>query len=109
MNNNQTVKKQITLKINQFLKNMEINFLKNNQNEIEKRISDDEIRESETFKQIMQLIKEMKESHKKYHIDAETLDYVEKISFSELKKRELTQTTLSYIRLHEDKFFFALK
>ena len=53
---------------------------------IEETISDDEIRKSETFKQIVQLVKEMKDP-KIYDIDVETLgsatlDCLEEISFS---------------------------
>jgi hypothetical protein len=88
--------------------------------EIEKTISDDEIiRESETFKQIVQLVKEMKDP-KIYGIGvgslgAATLDYLEEISLSELKifiarnrSSWTPQTTLSLNRLHEDTFFRVL-
>ena len=87
---------------------------------IKKTISDYEIiRKSETFRQMEQLVKEMK-NPEFYGIDvkslgAVTLDYLEEISLSELKiciekniNTSTPQRTLSLIRLHEDTFFRVL-
>ena len=80
---------------------------------------DEIIRESQTFKEIVQLVKEMKDP-KNYCIDvgalgAATLDCLEDILFSEMKiliefKRntQTPQTTLRHIRFYADTFFSHL-
>ena len=80
---------------------------------------DEIIRESQTFKEIVQLVKEMKDP-KIYCIDvgalgAATLDCLEDISFSEMKiliefKRntQTPQATLRHIRFYADTFFSHL-
>ena len=80
---------------------------------------DEIIRESQTFKEIVQLVKEMKDP-KNYCIDvgalgAATLDCLEDILFSEMKiliefKRntQTPQATLRHIRFYADTFFSHL-